>query len=58
MAWYKDLLLARSFMALHVRVKSLNVILKRMRCYLREGRVIFRKSILTYDILQRGVLQA
>lgn len=60
MGWYKDLYSVKSFMAsaLHVSAKGLHVILKRMRCYSREGRGIFRKNILTYNILQRGILQA
>ena len=37
---------------------GLNVILQRMKYCLREGRVLFRKSILANDILQRRVLQA
>lgn len=44
--------------ALHVRVKRFNVILKRMRFYSKERRGLFRKNILTYNILQREVLQA
>ena len=58
MEWYKFLHLARSFMACYVRIKGLNVILKRMKYCLREGRVLFRKNILANDILQRRVLQA
>lgn len=44
-------------MALYVIVKGLNVLLKIIGCYSREGRGIFRSNILTYDSLPRGVLQ-
>lgn len=58
MGWYKDLHLGTSFMAFHAGIKGLNAVLKRMRCHSTGGGGMFRKNILTYIVVQRGVLQA
>lgn len=44
-------------MALHVTIKGLECDSKNNDVCLGEGTGVFRKSILTYDVLQSGVLQ-